>query len=381
MTINHSHLKPDRDIELSANQSFVTVAGKRFYYIWLRDNCLDSQSRHGGSWEKLNDISKHKTPPQPLSIQIQDNNLIIDWDENPPHRSIFPISWLLNNTYDVHNTEEIEKQVILWNKAWLETNSIQKYDLQSCSRESWMNQLLQLGFVVIRNIPLEELESFLVSLGPIRNTEYGTIITQNTSLAERDIAATSNTLTPHTDLSFWCNHKVTEFLYSVTNDTIGGESLVVDGFSVARDFREDHPNDFRILAETLIPFCRVEPEYQYSFRPKHSIIELDREDEIVAVRFSHKNCTPILPAEQIEAFYQAYITFSHYLKNQDYQYRFRLEPGDCLLMQNFRILHGRTAFESNSGSREFRVGYIEWDYVLGRYFYQREFNQKFSHNN
>lgn len=244
-----------------------------------------------------------------------------------------------------------------------------------------MNQLLQLGFVVIRNIPLEELESFLVSLGPIRNTEYGTIITQNTSLAERDIAATSNALTPHTDLTFWCNHKVTEFLYSVTNDTIGGESLVVDGFSVARDFREDHPIDFRILAETPVPFCRVEPEYQYSFRHKHSIIELDSEGEIVAVRFSHKNCTPILPPEEIEAFYQAYIAFSHYLKNPDYQYHFRLEPGDCLLMQNFRILHGRTAFEATSGSREFRVGYIEWDYVLGRDFYQREFNQKFSHNN
>ncbi|MCL2924582.1 MAG: hypothetical protein MGF17_08135 [Trichodesmium sp. MAG_R04] len=100
MTINHSHLKPEGDIELSANQSFFTVAGKRFYYTWLRDNCLDSQSRHSGSWEKLDDISKHKTPPQPLSIQIQDNNLIIDWDENPPHRGIFPISWLLNNTYE-----------------------------------------------------------------------------------------------------------------------------------------------------------------------------------------------------------------------------------------------------------------------------------------
>lgn len=69
---------------------------------------------------------------------------------------------------------------------------------------------------------------------------------------------------------------------------------------------------------------------------------------------------------QMEEFYQAYATFFKYLKNPDYQYCFRLEKGDCLLMNNNRILHGRKSFDLSSGSRLLRVGYLVWDHITGR---------------
>jgi len=54
------------------------------------------------------------------------------------------------------------------------------------------------------------------------------------------------------------------------------------------------------------------------------------------------------------------------LKNPDYQYRYYLQPGDCLLVQNFRVLHGRTGFDPYSGQRHIEVGYIDWDYFVAR---------------
>ncbi|NEP52238.1 MAG: hypothetical protein F6K65_26945, partial [Moorea sp. SIO3C2] len=61
-----------------------------------------------------------------------------------------------------------------------------------------------------------------------------------------------------------------------------------------------------------------------------------------------------------------YKAFFEYLKSPDYQYCFPLKPGQCLLINNFRVLHGRTGYNTNYGSRHLEVGYLDWDYLKGR---------------
>lgn len=354
-----------------SNARFVTVEGKRFHYTWLRDNCLNPKSRHPDSWEKLGDLSNCASPPEPLSVVEQDGKLIIEWNENPPHRSIFPISWLLTHAYDPQ-PQPLNKQVVLWDKAKLETNPAQLYYAYSSNPELWINQLFSLGFVILKDIKPDNLDSFLSSIGPLRDTEYGRIVTATVG---KGLSSTVKALPPHNDLTYCCGDNLVQFIYCTQNNASGGESLVVDGFGVAQDFRKDYPDYFKILVETPLPFWRVQHEHQYFFSSEKTIIELDREGELAAIRFSQKNCMPYLPFEQIESFYQAYSAFSRYMNNLDYRYCFRLQPGNCLLMQNFRVLHGRAAFDPSSGSREMRVGYIDWDYFLARHFYQQEFNR------
>ncbi|MFB2970466.1 TauD/TfdA family dioxygenase [Aerosakkonema sp. BLCC-F183] len=350
-------------------EQFVTIGGKRFHYTWLRDNCLNSQNRHPDSLEKLNDICDRPSHPQPKFIEERDGNLIVDWNENPPLRSVFPISWLLAHTCDPQPQSPIGENVILWDKAWLEANPIEWPDVRKSDFKMWIEQLLSLGFIILRNIPLEELDTFISSFGPVRNTEYGGIMTQKVG---KDLAATSHGIPPHNDLTFWYGHRTTQFIHCAKNEAAGGQTFTIDGFRVAKDFRENHPDYFQILAETPIQFWRVQHEHQYFFRPVASIIEVDKAGNTTAIRFSHKNCVPQLPFDQLERFYEAYTAFSRYLNNPDYQYRFRLTAGDCLLIQNFRALHGRTDYDATVGARDFRVAYMEWDYFLARYFYQRE---------
>ena len=40
---------------------------------------------------------------------------------------------------------------------------------------------------------------------------------------------------------------------------------------------------------------------------------------------------------------------------------FRLEPGDCVVMQNDRALHGRTAFDPSRGRRHLQGCYVDKD--------------------
>ncbi len=348
--------------------NFITIQGKRFHYIWLRDHCLSDKSRHSDSWEKLEDLSDRTLSPEPLSVEEQNGELIIDWNETPSHRSIFPISWLLDHAYDPQ-PQTLNTKALLWNKTELEANPEKLYYDCSTDPQLWMEQLFIRGFVILKNIEPENLDSFLSSIGPIRDTEYGRIVTATVG---KGLSSTVKALPPHNDLTYGSGDHLLQFIYCAENNADGGESLVVDGFHVADDFRRDYPEYFKILVDTPLTFCRVQHEHKYFFRSQQNLIELDRKGNISAIHFSQKNCIPNLPFEETESFYRAYNAFSQYINNLDYRYCFRLQSGYCLLMQNFRILHGRSAFDPNSGSREMRVGYIEWDYFLARHFYHQQ---------
>lgn len=348
-------------------KSYITIKNKRFHYIWLRENC--PSCRYPAPLQQLYDakISDRPENPQPLSVELSEEKLIIDWDETPAHRSVYSVDWLLENAYDPQ-PKKASDSYGLWNRDQLELQPPQAYDFQGLTDDSWMNQLFRLGFVVLKNIPAEELEPFLYSIGPIYNIDYGTIfalkngITTKESAPRRDGCA----LPPHNDLSYWGGHHLVQFFYCMEHQAIGGESFVVDGFRIAQDFRQDYPDDYQLLVETPVQFWLVDRHHQYRFCNTAPILECDRIGNLTTVRFSKRNCRAHLPFEQLEDFYQAYNTFFRYLKNPDYQHQFCLQAQDCLLFQNFRILHGRTAFDPSTGNRKLNSGYLDWNFFVGR---------------
>ncbi|NEN88365.1 MAG: taurine catabolism dioxygenase TauD [Okeania sp. SIO3H1] len=347
----------------------VTVNGKRFHYVWLRDNCLSPKYYHPTSFQKMYDISEVTATPKPLNIELTDEKLIVDWDEDPPHRSIFPISWLMSHAYDDNQEDQPIREKILWDKAWLDVNPPEWVDAQSGDSQTWTNQLLTLGFTVIKNLPYQDLDNFVSSIGPVYYlAKYGRYSTVKAIPNAQDLSlsAEGNELSPHTDITFMSTPPLVQLLYCVENLATGGESLVVDGFRVARDFQQHHPEYFEILSKVPVKFEQFYQEWEYYVSRTTPIIELDKNGLVSAVYFSHKNFGSKLPFEQVEAFYEAYKTFFSYLKNPAYQYWFRMEPGDCLLVENFRVLHGRKAFNPSSGLRHLEIAYMDWQYFAGR---------------
>ncbi|MBO3460928.1 TauD/TfdA family dioxygenase [Aetokthonos hydrillicola Thurmond2011] len=358
------------------NDKFITIDGNRFHYIWLRDNCLCCECRHSSSFQKIFDISDLTEPPKPLKVNLTDQQLIIDWNENQPHRSIFPVSWLMSHAYDApvgkdsfHNNIELRKQEeILWDSKWIKAHPPQKHDFHSCDHQAWVNDLYTVGFAVLKNMPQEELYGFISSIGPIHYTEGGKFYTVKCKPGANDISETGYALPPHTDYeSYMHASHLLQFLYFVENKAIGGESLLVDGFRIAQDFQKHHPDYFEILATTPAQFQQFYTDWQYYHRRSRPIIELDCLGQVIGVYFGHSHaCNWNISFEKMEKFYQAYCAFFRFLKSPNYQYCFRLGAGDCLIVQNFRVLHGRTAFDANSGYRHLEVSYVAWDYLTGR---------------
>ncbi|MGB3639350.1 MAG: TauD/TfdA family dioxygenase [Rivularia sp. (in: cyanobacteria)] len=353
---------------------FVKIAGQRFHYVWLYDHCLCPICHDPSSFQKMKDLSDRTTLPKPKSLEIGEEQLIIDWDEDIPHRSIFPLSWLSHRSYDGLPEQESVSvgEKILWNRGYLEANPPELPEFGVHNQEYWINQLDTLGFTVVRNIDWSKLDTFVSSIGPIYYlAKYGRYATVKAIPNGQDLSLSANGLSPHTDLTFIPSTHIIQLLYCVENEASGGESTLVDGFRVASDFRQANPQYFEILSQTPVKFSQFYQDWDYYVTNKTPIIKLGEKEEITNIFFSHKNLNLDLPFDQVEGFYEAYYAFFRYLKNPAYEYSFRLEPGDCLLVQNFRILHGRKAFKPSSGSRHLEIVYMDWIYFRGR----RDFHQ------
>jgi len=356
-------------------QRFVTIRGKRFHWIWLRNHCLCPQCRHSSSFQKVYDLSEAPSTPEPLSIKEVGDELQIIWAGDPPHYSTYPISWLLSLAYDNETSDDdkSETKKSLWNLAELEQYAPIWSDAITDLSENWFHQLRELGFSLVQNLPSQELEAFISSIGPIYHKfRYGPFSKSQAIPNAQDLSQSAEgyALLPHTDSSFlYDSQRMVEYFYCVENQARGGESILVDGFKIAKDLQEENPEVYQILSETPVEFRHLLRNWEYYFRRKTPIIKLDiNNDDIFGIYFSHKNFNhPLVSFEKMESFYDAYSTLLRYLKSPKYQYCFKLMPGDLLVFQNFRILHGRNAFVANSGHRELTVTYQSWDYFSGRH--------------
>ncbi|ETW96450.1 MAG: hypothetical protein ETSY2_46370 [Candidatus Entotheonella gemina] len=353
-------------------EGYLTVNGNRFHYIWLRHNCLCHECRHPTSFEPVHDVSELVEPPEPLSVRQQDGVLRIIWKgEASCHESVFPLAWLDHFAYDngtgqTQGEREAERSIqpVLWDNAWLKAHLPVYYDARSVDLETWMMQLLTLGFAHLNHMEPDHLEPFLSSIGPIYNGNEGLFSAVKTVADSAELANTSHALNLHTDYAYWNIPDLISCLYCVENEAIGGESVMVDGFRIAEDFRRDHPDHFRMLTRIPVQFRQFYSDLQYDYCHTRPILELDDAGTLIRITFApFHHYIWNLPFDRMAPFYAAYIAFLRYVNNSAYQYEFRLEPGDCLLLDNCRLLHGRRSFQ---GARHLEVGHLSWDCVRGR---------------
>lgn len=138
----------------------------------------------------------------------------------------------------------------------------------------------------------------------------------------------------------------------------GGNSLFLDGVAVANDLRENHPEDFALLAETSIPYyCEHDT---YDMRSRQRVIELDANGAVSGVTISqHMADVFDLPQRFLDRYYPAFCRFGRMLQAEKYVMRFRLNAGECIVFDNHRVVHGREAYAATSGERYVRGCYTD----------------------
>ena len=339
----------------------------RFPVVWLRDNCPCPECLDPVSGQKLKDITEL---PAELAVRdAEETGETVTVIYAPDgHRSTFSRAWLTRYTPGGQDgelggrTEDDGKQ--LWLPADLPALPEERwprYLAGSTAQADALEAVLRWGFVLLRDVPTEPGLVLAVagSFGFVRETNYGRLFDVRVEPRPGNLAFTSRRILPHTDNPYRDPVPTLQLLHCLRTADEGGETGLVDGFAAARELRATDRASFELMAGTPVPFGYQDDRTE--LRSSQPLIELSPRGRIRGIRFNNRSAQPLaLPYEQVTAFYAAYARWAALLAEPGRQLNLRLAPGDCLIFDNTRILHARTAF-SGTGGRHLQGCYADLD--------------------
>ena len=341
----------------------------QFHLWWLKDNCPTARNENG---QKLLETQALDLSASIIHTQINATDLTIEWDDGQCSR--FPFTYLRQFVYGSENSSQRFgcqlPQPVYWKSNDFCSLRWHRYSDVVENPEAqfhWIDDCARFGFSLLDQIPCEPgfVESIVATFGHIRETNYGRVFDVRHVQNPQNLAYTTDALGAHVDNPYRNPSPTLQLLHCLINDQEGGESTLVDGFSVASDLQNSAPDFFDTLTETAVDFEYKSPEVY--LRDRKPIIHANTEGQLTAIYFNDRSMMPlVLPPAMIEPFYKAYIAFAHKLESTEYQIRFKLGPGQAVLFDNTRVLHGRTGFKAD-GNRHLQGCYCDRDSLLSKW--------------
>jgi gamma-butyrobetaine dioxygenase len=347
---------PNRlSIELDDGQRFAV------HPIWLRERCRDAASMDLRTGQRLHDPSDldlelslsavTETAPGRYCIRFSDGH-----EAELLGRDILTEAALAPGDHDV-------PPVRLWDAGSIEVPRFAwRADPDDAELAAWLAPFLELGFVVFTGVPTAPRSIFQVAsrFGFVRETNFGALFDVRSTPHASDLAYTSLPLDPHTDNPYRDPVPGVQLLHCLVNETSGGLSTLVDGFAAATALSRRDAEAFELLSSTPIRF-RYDDE-STELLASATPIERDAAGGLRTIHFSPRlDFVPLRPPHELASYYRARRAFDHLLRSPEFELRFLLGPGELLMMDNRRLLHGRTGFDPGEGLRHLQGCYIDID--------------------
>jgi gamma-butyrobetaine dioxygenase len=335
-----------------------------FHSLWLRDSCQCSACVDPVSGQRVVDASALPDISSPAAIGVTEDLLTVTWREDG-HVSRYASAWLLEEaarSLEIPSTDYRDARL----PGALPEHEYEAVATGEKGLLAWLEDVDRLGFAILHGVPAEPGEVTRVTrlFGYVRETNYGELFDVRSVVNPTNLAYTSRALGPHTDNPYRDPAPTLQLLHCLSSSVEGGENTLVDGFRVAEGLRRRDAVAFELLTQHPI-------RYRYEdataiLESEVPVIALDPRGRLRAIYFNARSRQPTqLPDEIIGPFYAAYCSFASMLTDPGYVLRVRLEPGDLLIMDNRRILHGRTGF-SAAGERHLQGCYADVDGLRSR---------------
>jgi gamma-butyrobetaine dioxygenase len=336
----------------------LTAGGRRLRFpaVWLRDNCPCPECQDPGSGQKLKDITEIPNDLCVAASADAGESVLVTFVPDG-HRSAFSRSWLAGHALDGYadgdGRTEDDKDLWLAADMILPQVSWPRYLDRPADQIRALEDVLRRGFVWLHDVPPEPgmVLEVAASFGFVRETNYGRLFDVRVEPEPRNLAFTSHAILPHTDNPYRDPAPTVQLLHCLrtAGEADGGDTGLVDGFAAAAALRATDPESFDTLARTPVSFGYIDKETE--LRASLPLIQLSPRGRVRGVRFNNRSVRPLrLPYAQVSAFYAAYRRWAELLARPERQLNLRLAPGDCLVFDNTRVLHARTAFGMTPGS-------------------------------
>jgi len=361
-------------VRLLNDGSAIAISGPqgemRFHAIWLRDNAWDEATRDPGNGQRLIALRDVPVDIRITGARIEGEQVTLRFE--PEQRDIvFDLKWLAAHRYDLGGARPmgwVADEIEPWD-CGLQTNlpigDFSKVRDDSDAKAAWLGGLVRHGIAKLSGGPVDSGALLQVAdlFGFVRETNYGRWFEVRTEVNPTNLAYTGLGLQAHTDNPYRDPVPTVQILYCLENSAKGGENMVVDGFACVQRLRDEDPDGFDLLSRYCARF-----EYAGSdgviLRSRRPMIELAADGELIALRFNNRSAAAItdVPFDDMEAYYAAYRRLGEIIDDPAMEVSFKLEPGDCFVVQNTRVLHARKGY-SGEGSRWLQGCYADMDGV------------------
>ncbi|KAH7077864.1 hypothetical protein BKA63DRAFT_273306 [Paraphoma chrysanthemicola] len=350
----------------------VIVAGRKIPNIWLRDNCQCSSCVHESTKQRLLDTF---SIPEDIHMNTchlsKDNILKVEWSDG--HKSEYSKEFLNLTVRDEPHRAVVRQgltNLSLWD-ASIKRDPPRVVDNTDLTVADILRRIRKYGFCYVDSVPHPDpapTEALLRRIAFIRETHYGGFYDFTADLASQDTAYTNIALEAHTDNTYFSDPAGLQAFHLLSHtDGEGGASLLVDGFKVAQELHETDKDAYRILS-TVNVHSHASGNDGISIQPYRGFPVLEHDPatgDLLRVRWNSSDRASIeLPIDEVEKWYNAARKFDALLKKKENEYWEQLVPGRVLIFDNWRVMHGRSAF---TGKRRICGAYINRDDWISKY--------------
>jgi len=347
-----------------------------FHNVWLRDHCSCEKCFNHTTNQREYDMLEMPLDIKPTQAIANGNGeeLQLTWPDG--HVTVYNADWLMNHGYKTKHPSRKGQWVepLLWNKERITSRESPKMTYQSILEDDkecfrFSHAIEQFGFAFVHETPTEvaAIENLAIRLGGfVRITNYGGVWQfSNEAMDYADNAYTTMRLEAHTDNTHFADPCGLQMLHCVSHDGRGGESLLVDGFNAADILKQKDFEAFKFLSTQKIPFHFKDNSIHV--KANGHVIELDPFwNDVRQIRFNtyHRDILDCLLPEDVPKFYRAFKALAAIIRDPENEFWFKLKPGVCMIMANWRVMHGRSAF---AGVRVMQGCYASKDDFQGQF--------------
>lgn len=361
-----------------------------FDYAWLRDGCKCPRCVDPGTRQRNFNAAHIASYIRPQAVKWDGQTLEILWRNDiegyDNHKTTYTADYLARPGVDFGIGTGRSRGRFHWRKRDMEKLqhwvSFDDYMNDDDKFAAAMKSLSGLGIIFVKDIPQsrEMVEKIATRMGPLRNTFYGSTWDVRSVPDAKNVAYTAKPLDFHMDLMYMDNPPGFQLLHCLENSCEGGESLFADTFLAEFDMRAKYPHYADQLEKLSLSYSYDHdnavynnswPVFQYYPRPLKSgrriLLHVNYsppfQSHIMRPSWNglaEESDTPQYPLKPLGI-------FAKHLGDDRNIFKLKLEPGQCVIFENRRVVHSRRQFDNSSGKRWLAGAYVDDDALISRF--------------
>ncbi|XP_041485814.1 gamma-butyrobetaine dioxygenase-like [Lytechinus variegatus] len=380
---------PITDVDKDIDAKMVVVQwedgdSQRYPNVWLKSNCHCEGCYSKGAHGKLKYTQHLDLDIQADDVTInQDGQMLsIRWSDG--HLTNVPSNWLRCNRFDQSDRDPIaDAKLDLWGSDVMTSGRLRTFEFDELMQSDkalldWLSEIKVLGISLVKNAPKisHQIHKLADRVGYVTPSTFGTH-SDVMAVQGGDMLGFSNGyLQPHTDFSYYVSPPGVALFHCIKNtSTVGGDSLLIDGFKAAMELKTDHHDDFLMLTKHEVEHVAIAANKKitqqgFYHHARHPLIKLDSLGQLKQITFNEIYHASLfrVPVDDVIPMFSAIKKFNKILLRDDNVFKHKLKEGDILTFNNHRMLHGRSAFTLDTGrvERHLQTCFVEWDCVLSK---------------